>query len=330
MTRRRRHASASPGAPTRPRTRATCCTCSTRRELARTLFPVGDADQGRGARAGPPRSACAPRPSPTARTCASSPGPTGGAVPRRADRAARRRAVVDGDGAQVGTVDAVELVTIGQRKGLGLAGGAGPALRGRRRRARSTVVTVGDDDRSAADRGRARDGGWSPAPVCGPSARAVLGPRRGGRGVGRRRPTGRRLRWAEPAPPRRARPERGALRRRPGRRRRHRHSRPETMPVHRLQTRSGQCSSIGGVVAASAPGRPGVNTIGWPRPPLARRGRHAASHARSARPCRPAAPGRAPVGTGRARRCRSTPDRGAHARPGGTVPTRSGSTGRPA
>lgn len=34
--------------------------------------------------------------------------------------------VVDGDGHRVGSVDAVELVTIGQRKGLGLAGGTDP------------------------------------------------------------------------------------------------------------------------------------------------------------------------------------------------------------
>jgi tRNA-specific 2-thiouridylase len=34
--------------------------------------------------------------------------------------------VVDGDGRPVGTVDAVELVTVGQRKGLGLAGGGAP------------------------------------------------------------------------------------------------------------------------------------------------------------------------------------------------------------
>jgi tRNA-specific 2-thiouridylase len=34
--------------------------------------------------------------------------------------------VIDGDGRPVGAVDAVELVTIGQRKGLGLAGGGAP------------------------------------------------------------------------------------------------------------------------------------------------------------------------------------------------------------
>ena len=35
-------------------------------------------------------------------------------------------AVVDRSGEQVGQVDAVEMVTIGQRKGLGLAGGTDP------------------------------------------------------------------------------------------------------------------------------------------------------------------------------------------------------------
>ena len=50
--------------------------------------------------------------------------------------------LVDLDGAEVGHVDAVELVTVGQRKGLGLAGedelplraGGGPRVRGGHRR----------------------------------------------------------------------------------------------------------------------------------------------------------------------------------------------------
>ena len=71
----------------------------------------------------PPASACGPPPSPTARTCASSRRPAvarqflGGRIPfRRAD-------VVDTAGHAVGTVDALELVTIGQRRRLGLPGG---------------------------------------------------------------------------------------------------------------------------------------------------------------------------------------------------------------
>jgi tRNA-specific 2-thiouridylase len=38
----------------------------------------------------------------------------------------RHGRVVDGDGVQVGAVDAVELVTVGQRKGLGVAGSSSP------------------------------------------------------------------------------------------------------------------------------------------------------------------------------------------------------------
>ena len=51
--------------------------------------------------------------------------------------------VIDSDGSEVGTVTAVELVTIGQRKGLGMAGGAPPRYVTKVDTKNSTV-TVGD------------------------------------------------------------------------------------------------------------------------------------------------------------------------------------------
>lgn len=105
--------------------------------------------------------------------------------------------IVDGDGAQVGTVDAVELVTIGQRRGLDLAGGA-------ERRfvtdvdVRSRTVTVG----SAADLERDElalgDLVWAEGPVegevraqCSAHGTAAPGVLRIDRGTAR-------LRWERP------------------------------------------------------------------------------------------------------------------------------------
>ena len=126
-SRGRRRAGVCAGAPTGPRTRATCCTCSTSATLARTLFPVGDADQGRGAR----RAAAL-----GLRTAAQARQPGRvlhhvAARPARAFLGARLAAaprhVVDTGGRHVGEVDAVELVTVGQRKGLGGRAAGRPA-----------------------------------------------------------------------------------------------------------------------------------------------------------------------------------------------------------
>jgi len=57
----------------------------------------------------------------------------------------RRGAVVDGDGRRVGAVEAVELVTVGQRKGLGLAGG-GPTRYAVDVDVEGGIVTVGSAD----------------------------------------------------------------------------------------------------------------------------------------------------------------------------------------
>ncbi|HWJ96678.1 MAG TPA: tRNA 2-thiouridine(34) synthase MnmA [Acidimicrobiales bacterium] len=75
--------------------------------------------------------------------------------------------VVDAEGHEVGTVAAVELVTVGQRKGLGLAGGGAP------RYAvdvdvPSATVTVGSKRDLLVDEQRAASLQWSAGPVSGP------------------------------------------------------------------------------------------------------------------------------------------------------------------
>jgi tRNA-specific 2-thiouridylase len=75
--------------------------------------------------------------------------------------------VVDGDGATVGEVDAVELVTIGQRRGLHLAGGAEPRYVVDVDRRRSTV-TVGRRADLLVDRTSVESLTWSAEPVWGP------------------------------------------------------------------------------------------------------------------------------------------------------------------
>ena len=104
-----------------------------------------------GPRAGRAASTCAPPTSPTARTCASSCRPAAGA--RRSSATGSRsigRRVVDTSGARLGEVEAIELVTIGQRKGIGLPGG-GP---------KRYVVDV---DIARAGRHRRRRGRHAPA-----------------------------------------------------------------------------------------------------------------------------------------------------------------------
>jgi tRNA-specific 2-thiouridylase len=73
--------------------------------------------------------------------------------------------VVDRSGAEVGAVDAVELVTIGQRRGLGVAGGAPRyAIDVDTERA---VVTVGQGDDLLTERVRVAGLTWANAPVAG-------------------------------------------------------------------------------------------------------------------------------------------------------------------
>jgi tRNA-specific 2-thiouridylase len=74
--------------------------------------------------------------------------------------------VVGVDGAELGSVDAVELVTIGQRRGLGLAGGGSPRY-AIRVDVPSRTVTVGDADDLLTDAIALDDLRWAAGPVNG-------------------------------------------------------------------------------------------------------------------------------------------------------------------
>ena len=98
--------------------------------------PGGGDDQGRGARGGARGSACAPRPSRTARTSASSARTRAGrGSSGPAFRCTPGRLVDHDSGEDLGPVEAVELVTVGQRRGMGHGPDGTPALRDRGRRA---------------------------------------------------------------------------------------------------------------------------------------------------------------------------------------------------
>jgi tRNA-specific 2-thiouridylase len=75
--------------------------------------------------------------------------------------------VVDQAGTRVGAVEAVELVTLGQRRGLGLRGG-GPARYVVDVDVPAAVVTVGDEADLLVDRVRLADLTWTAGPVAGP------------------------------------------------------------------------------------------------------------------------------------------------------------------
>jgi tRNA-specific 2-thiouridylase len=74
--------------------------------------------------------------------------------------------VVDGDGRQVGAVPAVELVTVGQRKGLGLAGGSEPRYAVAVDLATATV-RVGDPGELLRDAVRLERVVWAGGPAAG-------------------------------------------------------------------------------------------------------------------------------------------------------------------
>mgnify|MGYP000907078908 FL=1 len=76
--------------------------------------------------------------------------------------------VVDAEGRQVGQVTAVELVTLGQRKGLGLAGGGAPRyVVDVDRTSAEPVVTVGSVADLMVDAQEVRRWSWSAGPVAG-------------------------------------------------------------------------------------------------------------------------------------------------------------------
>jgi tRNA-specific 2-thiouridylase len=135
------------------------------RELARTLFPVGDRTKAevRTLAAGLGlRTASKPDSQDVCFITS-----TGGREAFLGERIPFRRAtVVDTDGATVGEVDAVELVTLGQRRGLGLAGAPD-------RRyvvdvdASTATVVIGDAADLLRDEVRVGDVTWAAAPVDG-------------------------------------------------------------------------------------------------------------------------------------------------------------------
>jgi tRNA-uridine 2-sulfurtransferase len=113
-------------------------------ELARTLFPVGHltkAEVRTRASAAGLRTAAKPD---SQDVCFIT--HTGGRTQFLGDRIDFRPGrIVDLDGQQVGQVDAVQLVTVGQRRGIGLPGG-GPKRYVVDVDVRAGVVVVGDDD----------------------------------------------------------------------------------------------------------------------------------------------------------------------------------------
>lgn len=102
--------------------------------------------------------------------------------------------VVDLDGTAVGRVPAVELVTIGQRHGLGVPGGSDPRY-AIAVDVPGATVTVGTAAELLTDRARLRDVRWVAAPVEGPLAAQVSA-----HGTPRAcRVEGSEVVWAEPA-----------------------------------------------------------------------------------------------------------------------------------
>ena len=133
---------AARAAPTGPRTRATSCTCSTSARWPARCSRSGDSRQGRGAGDGRrARPAHGAKPDSQDVCFITSTGGRREFLGRRipfhpADGRRHRRARASG------AVDAVELVTVGQRRGLGLPGG-GPKRYVRRRRPGDATVVVG-------------------------------------------------------------------------------------------------------------------------------------------------------------------------------------------
>jgi tRNA-specific 2-thiouridylase len=135
------------------------------RELGRTLLPVGElAKDDVRARAADLGLRTAAKPD-SQEVCFITKGGRERFVAERMDVTPGR--VVDAGGVQVGTVDAVELVTIGQRRGLGTSGGGAPRYAVDVDVAAATVVVGGADD-LLADSVELADLTWVAQPVRGP------------------------------------------------------------------------------------------------------------------------------------------------------------------
>ena len=161
------------------------------RELARTLLPVGpmtkEAVRAEAAALGL-RTADKPDSQDVCfvTSTAGRAGFLGSRIPLRPGR------VVDDTGAEVGQVEAVELVTVGQRRGLGLAGGGAPRYAVDVDVA-SATVRVGAADELLSDRATLEQVVWAGGPVSGAvdAQCSAHGEPRAARGRGRRRRPGR-------------------------------------------------------------------------------------------------------------------------------------------
>jgi tRNA-uridine 2-sulfurtransferase len=135
-------------------------------DLARTLFPVGDIDKAEVRRLAAEmglRTAAKPD---SQDVCFIT--RTGGRETFLGDRIPfRRGVVVDERGEHLGHVDAVEMVTIGQRRGIGLPGG-GPKRYVVDVDVPNGVVTVGDDADLLRSRTLVTAPTWADGPVSGP------------------------------------------------------------------------------------------------------------------------------------------------------------------
>jgi tRNA-uridine 2-sulfurtransferase len=135
------------------------------RELARTLLPVGamtkDAVRAEAAALGL-RTADKPDSQDVCfvTSTAGRAGFLGSRIPLRPGR------VVDDTGAEVGRVEAVELVTVGQRRGLGLAGGGAPRYAVDVDVA-SATVRIGAASELLSDRAVLEEVVWADEPVSG-------------------------------------------------------------------------------------------------------------------------------------------------------------------
>jgi tRNA-uridine 2-sulfurtransferase len=136
------------------------------RELARTLLPVGavtkDSVRAEAAALGL-RTADKPDSQDVCfvTSTAGRAGFLGSRIPLRTGR------VIDDTGAEVGRVDAVELVTVGQRRGLGIAGGGAPRYAVDVDVA-SATVRVGTATDLLSDRAVLDQVVWADEPVSGP------------------------------------------------------------------------------------------------------------------------------------------------------------------
>jgi tRNA-specific 2-thiouridylase len=133
--------------------------------LSRTLFPVGDIDKAEVRRLAAERGLRTASKPDSQDVCFIT--SDGGRAAFLGDRIAFRRGrVVDTAGAKVGEVEAVEMVTIGQRRGIGLPGG-GPKRYVVDVDVPAATVVVGADDDLLRERTTVAGVGWVGEPVSG-------------------------------------------------------------------------------------------------------------------------------------------------------------------